>query len=225
MILNAGDLTSEGQQLALARLCETYWRPLYCYTRQRGSSIDDAEDLTQEFFRNLLEKNVVEHADRDRGKFRTFLLTSMKNFLSNEWRRATAEKRGGGKAPIRLDADAGETLFLTSAIEHSTPETIFDKSWAIATLEEAMLHLEADYDAKGKGDLFRELRLLLWDDGSATYSQLGDQLGMSEAAVKMAVKRLRERAQEQLRTEITNTVGHSEEVEEEFRYLQAVLQS
>ena len=124
MILNAGDLSGENRGRALEHLCESYWRPLYCYVRQRGQSEEDAKDLTQAFFARLLEKNTVEHANRERGKFRTFLLTSMKNFLSNEWRKASAEKRGGGKSAIPLESAAGETLFITSHVDDALRSTL-----------------------------------------------------------------------------------------------------
>ncbi len=224
MVLNAGDLQNEDHEEAMTRLCEIYWRPVYCYARQRGNSEDDAKDLTQEFFRHLLENEVVRKADPARGKFRSFLLGSMKNFLTNEWRKATAMKRGGGVMTLPMESDSGESLYLTSLADLDTPESIYDKSWALATLEEAMVRLEEEYETRGKGDLFRKLRLLLWGDRSTTYSELGNQLGMSEAAVKMAVARLRERAREQLRSEVAHCVALETEIDEEYSYLRELLQ-
>src|SRR5262245_61099399 len=224
VVLAAGHGSRERRAEALERLCQTYWRPLFHFVRRRGCGVEDAQDLTQEFFRTFLEQNAVGCADRARGRFRTFLLSSLQNFLSKEWRKASAAKRGGGQPMLSLDADAAETQSLTSRLHEMTPERAYEKSWAVATLEEAMVALQNEYQQSGKGDLFERLRLLLWDEPKGeTYAELAQQLALSEAAVKMAVSRLRGRAREILRRVIANTVASLDEVEEEFRHLVAVL--
>jgi RNA polymerase sigma-70 factor (ECF subfamily) len=224
VVLAAGHGSGEERARALERLCQTYWRPLYLYVRRRGHGPDDAQDLTQEFFRAFLQKNAVERADRTRGRFRTFLLCSLQNLLAKEWRKANTAKRGGRQPMLPLDAAAAETQYLTNRFEELTPEKAYEKSWAVATLEEAMVNLHSEYQRSGKGGLFEQLRLLLWDEPKGdTYAELGQQLAMSEAAVKMAASRLRQRARELLRRQIANTVATPDEIEEEFRYLVAVL--
>jgi RNA polymerase sigma-70 factor (ECF subfamily) len=226
VVLAAGHGVGEDCARALERLCQTYWRPLYLYVRRRGHGPDDAQDLTQEFFRAFLERNAVERADRARGRFRTFLLASLQNFLAKEWRRATAAKRGGGQPLLSLDTDSAEAQYRTGRVEELTPERAYEKSWAVATLEEAMVNLQSEYQRSGKGELFAKLRLLLWEDpDERTYAALGRQLAMSEAAVKMVVSRLRQRARELLRREIAHTIADPDEIDDEFRHLVAVLRA
>ena len=224
VVLAAGHGSGARQAEALESLCRSYWRPLYCYVRRRGYGIADAEDLTQEFFRVFVEQNAAGRADRTRGRFRTFLLASLQNFLANEWRKANAVKRGGGRPTVPLDASAAETQLLANRLAEMTPERAYEKSWAVATLEEAMVSLENDYRRSGRGVLFDSLRLLLWDEPRAeTYAEVGPGLAMSEAAVKMAVSRLRRRARELLRRAVADTVASPDEIDEEFRHLLAVL--
>jgi RNA polymerase sigma-70 factor (ECF subfamily) len=223
-VLAAGHGAGEQRAEAMERLCQTYWRPLYYYVRRRGYSAEDAQDLTQGFFRVFLEQKAVERADQTRGRFRTFLLSSLQNFLAKEWRKASAAKRGGGQPMLSLDAAAAETEYLSSHLESLSPDKAYEKSWAVATLEEAMVNLQNEYRQAGKGELFERLRLLLWDEPKGeTYAELGQQLAMSQAAVKMAVSRLRVRAREILRHVVANTVASPDEIEEEFRHLVAIL--
>jgi RNA polymerase sigma-70 factor (ECF subfamily) len=225
MVLTAGDIDATGRFAALERLCETYWRPVYCYVRQCGANEDDAEDLTQEFFAKFLRKNSVMRAERERGRFRSFLLASVKNFLANERRRSKAQRRGGGDVPVPLDDAAGAGVVAPDlGTGGNEPDLAFERNWALTMLETALVQLEAEYERAGKGVLFRELRLMLWDDAEAgTYAQVGARLSMSSAAVKMAVSRLRRRARERLLREIADTVGTQEEADDEFRNLRAVL--
>jgi len=226
VVLAAGRAEGESRDRALERLCQTYWRPLYLYVRRRGYGPDDAQDLTQEFFQRFLEKNAVEQADKTRGRFRTFLLTCLQNFLAKEWRKTNTAKRGSGRPVFSLDADSVELQYASGRFEELTPERAYEKSWAVAALEEAMVNLQNEHHRSGKGELFEKLRLLLWEDPKGeTYADLGRQLAMSEAAVKMAVSRLRERARELLRREIAHTVASPQEVEEELRHLVAVLRT
>ena len=224
VVVAAGHGADQERVQALDRLCQTYWRPLYLYLRRRGFGPDDAQDLAQEFFRAFLERNAVERADPARGRFRTFLLSSLQNFLAQEWRKINTVKRGGGQPLLSLDANSAETQYRTSRCEELTPERAYEKNWAVATLEEAIVNLQNEYQRSAKGELFEKLRLLLWDDSKGeTYAELGKQLAMSEAAVKMAVSRLRQRARELLKREIANTVASPNEVEDEFRHLISVL--
>src|SRR5262245_11746044 len=224
IVLTAGSGSGARQAKALEWLCQTYWRPLYYYVRRQGYGVEDARDLTQEFFRTFLEQNAAGRADQARGRFRTFLLSSLQNFLAKEWRKANTAKRGGGQPMLSLDAAAAETEYLSSHLESLGPDKAYEKSWAVATLEEAMVNLQNDYQQSGKGQLFERLRLLLWDEPKGeTYAELGQQLAMSEAAVKMAVSRLRASARETLRRVVADTVASPDEVEEEFRHLVTVL--
>jgi RNA polymerase sigma-70 factor (ECF subfamily) len=224
VVLAAGRGGDEERGRALERLCGTYWRPIYNFVRRRGFTSDDAQDLTQEFFRDFLEHNAVERADQSRGRFRTFLLSSVQNFLAKEWRKARAAKRGGGHPILPLDAGAIETQFLNGRFDQLTPERAYERSWAVATLEEAMVNLQQEYERAGKGELFTALRRVLWDEADGeSYAELGRQLSMSEAAVKMAVSRLRQRARESLRSEVAHTVSSPDEIDEEYRHLVAVL--
>lgn len=209
---------------ALEQLGRTYCRPLYHYARRRGCDPHEAQDLIQESFRFVLERHVVERADRSRGRFRTVLLTALQNFLANERRQARAAKRRGGQPVLSLDTAAAEVEFTASASESLAPDAAYDRRWALAALDEAMAALEGEYEQSGKRPLWAALRLVLWEDPSAaTYAELGQRRAMSEAAVKMAVSRLRRRARELLRQTVANTVADPADIEDEFRHLLAVL--
>ena len=209
---------------ALEQLCRIYWYPLYTYVRRRGHSPPDAQDLTQEFFARLLERNWLARADQAKGRFRTFLLHAMERFLANEWDKVRALKRGGGQVLVPLQLDTGEARYSAEPADFRTPEQAFERRWALALLEEVLHQLEADYAAQGKADLFAALRPCLLGDGNALrYQQATRQLGISEGAVKVAVHRLRQRYRELLRAEIAHTVTSSEELDAEMRHLFNVL--
>ncbi len=220
MVLEAGRRSSPKSAEALATLCGIYWFPLYAYVRRQGHSADDAQDLTQEFFVRLLDKQTLQVADRGRGRFRSFLLASMKNFLANEWRRDTAQKRGGERSVISLDFDDGENRYRLEPAHDETPDKIFERQWALTLLEQALTKLRAEFNAKGKLDLFDRLKMSLGGKESVvSYRELGAKLGMSEAAVKVAVHRMRRRYRLLLRDEIQQTIGATEDVDEELRRL------
>jgi RNA polymerase sigma-70 factor (ECF subfamily) len=220
VVVAAGRRSSPDVRAALATLCATYWYPLYAYVRRQGYAVEDAQDLTQEFFARLLEKNYVAAADPTRGKFRSFLLASLKHFLANEWRRGAAQKRGGKSAALPLDLVAGEQRYALDPSHELTAEKIFERRWAMALLEQTVTKLREEYSRGDKLKLFDRLKAYLGGDKSAVpYRLLADELGLSEGAVKVAVHRLRRRCRELLRAEIAQTVATPEDVEDELRDL------
>ena len=219
VVLTAGHSDTPRARAALETLCQTYWRPLYAYVRRRGYSLEDAQDLTQEFFARLLEHNRVGSVSPEKGRFRSFLLASMNHFLADEWDKARAQKRGGGKVTF-LDLRDAETKLGEQAPETLTPEKAFERRWAITLLEQVYQHLGQEYKEQGKAGLFEALRgSLAGAGGTAPYAELARQLGMTEGAVKVAVHRLRHRYRELLRGTIAETVSGPAEVEDELRYL------
>lgn len=224
VVLTAGrnDTTRAGD--ALAKLCQTYWFPLYAYVRRRGHSPEDAQDLTQEFFARLLEKNWVGDADQFKGRFRSFLLLAMNRFLSDEWDKARAQKRGGGVPLVPLQFDTAETRYGVEPADPATPERTFERRWALTLLEEVLNRLRKEYENEGKTDLFAALHPCLVGERTAQpYAELATQLVMNEGAVKSAVHRLRQRYRQLLRDEIAQTVADPTEVDEELRHLFAAL--
>ena len=205
---------------ALAALCEAYWYPLYAFLRRQGASAEDAQDLVQAFFVELLEKDRLAAADRERGKFRSFLLASLKHFQANDWRRGAAQKRGGGAPTLSLDLEAGERRFALEPSHQQTAERIFQRQWAMTLLEQTLAALRQEFVAAGKAELFDHAKAHLGGDPSAApYRQIAEKLGMTEGALKVAVHRLRQRWREALREQIGQTVAGPEEVEEELREL------
>lgn len=216
-------------QDALEKLCRTYWYPLYAYVRRRGYSPPDAEDLTQEFFAWLLERKWLGKADPQRGRFRSFLLTSISNFLANEWDKARTQKRGGGRV-ISLERDEAENRYTWQPLSYSvpessfTPEQSFEWRWALTLLDQVMGRLSAEFEQEGKKELFEALKpCLLGESTGQPYAALAAKLGMTEGSVKVTVHRLRQRYRQLLREEIASTVAAPDEVEEELRYLFSVL--
>jgi RNA polymerase sigma factor (sigma-70 family) len=219
VVAAAGRSDTPRAQEALEKLCQSYWFPLYAYVRRRGHSIEDAQDLTQGFFAHLLAHNAVATADPEKGRFRSFLLGSLNHFLSDEWDKARAEKRGAGKT-VSLDTESAETWLRQQPSENLTPEKAFELRWAITLLEQVYRQLEAEHRQQGKAELFDALRTTLAGPGnSAPYAALAARLGMNEGAVKVAVHRLRQRYRALLRETIAETVATAEEVDEELRYL------
>jgi len=209
---------------ALARLCQGYWHPLYAYVRRLGYAPPDAQDLTQEFFARLLAKNVLAGATESRGRFRSFLLTSLKNFLANEWDKARAQKRGGGVVPIPIDPSAAETGCCFEPADPITAEKIFERRWALTLLDCVVRRLRQEYVAGGRESLFEQLKPTLTEASrTVRYAEIAVRLGTSEGAVKVAVHRLRQRYRELLRAEIAQTVSTPAEVDDELRSLFAAL--
>jgi len=217
-----GESASAGE--ALDRLCQLYWQPLYGYVRRRGHSPEDAKDLTQEFFSRLLARHWVGNADREKGRFRSFLLGTMNHFLSDEWDKARAQKRGGGAPTLPLEFDVAETRYSHEPADHATPEQHFERRWALALLDQVLNRLRKEYEAEGRGELFRSLNPCLIGDRTAQpYAELAKQLGVSEGTVKSAVHRLRLRYRQLLHDEIASTVAEPDEVGKELRHLFVVL--
>jgi RNA polymerase sigma-70 factor (ECF subfamily) len=211
-------------QTALARLCKAYWYPLYAYVRRRGHEAHDAQDLTQEFFARLLEQNWLAQADRERGRFRTFLLAALSHFLANEWDKARAKKRGGAVQIVPLQLDSAEMRYGQEPADPVTPEQCFERRWALALLDEVLNRLREEHMAAGTAEMFDALKPCLVGDRQAQpYAALATQLGVTEGAVKVAVHRLRQRYRQLLRKEIANTVAMPEEVNDEMHHLFAVL--
>ena len=211
---------------ALAVLCRAYWFPLYAFVRRQGVSPPDAEDLTQGFFTHLLGKGALASVDRGKGRFRTFLLASLKHYLADQRDRAAAQKRGGGKSPISLDACSAEERYAVEPRHELSPDRLFDRRWALAVIEQALERLRHEYAVGGKETLFSELKPLLTAPGEARpYAEIGATLGMNEGAVKVAVHRLRQRYGAALRAEIAETVESPSEVDAELRYLLEALGS
>jgi RNA polymerase sigma-70 factor (ECF subfamily) len=224
VVLAAGRSDTTRSRDALARLCQTYWYPLYAYVRRRGYSAHDAQDLTQEFFARLLEKHTFAAADPNRGRFRSFILTAMNNFLVQEWEKSRAKKRGGGNELFSLDLAQAENRYDLEPSSSDTPDKDFDKKWAVALLDSVMAQLEAKFTSDGKTELFTALKQTLTGSReSQPYAELSQKLGMSEAAIKVTVHRLRKRYRELLQSEIANTVSSPEEIKEEMRHLFAAL--
>jgi RNA polymerase sigma-70 factor (ECF subfamily) len=209
---------------ALARLCQVYWYPLYTYVRRRGHNAHDAQDLTQAFFEQLLRRQSLASADPERGRFRSFILTAMNHFLTSEWKKAVAQKRGAGSPNLSLDWAAAEQRFDLEPASGAAPDRIFEKQWALTLLAEVLNRLEHEFQADGKAELFAALKeTLLGRRESQPYAELAKSLGINESAVKVAVHRLRRRYRELIRAEIANTLDDSGEVEAELRYLFQVL--
>lgn len=224
VVLAAGQPASPQAAAALEKLCRAYWYPLYAYVRRRGYSPEDAEDGTQSFFARLLEGNLLPRASPHRGRFRSFLLTALQNFLTDEHDRASARKRGGGQPLISLDALDGEARYALEPADELSPDKLFERRWATTVLEGAWTRLEAEYAAEGKADSFRELRRFNSGQESApAYAEAAGHLGLPENTVKSLVHRMRRRYRTLLRAEIARTVADPAEIDEEIRYLLRVL--
>lgn len=224
LVLSAGVGSQPNAQAALERLCRAYWYPLYANVRRQGRGVEEAQDLTQEFFARLLGKEYLRHADPVRGRFRTFLLTALKRFLVNDWEKGRAAKRGDGQPVISWDQRETETRFLAEPADRSTPENAFEKRWAVAMLEQVLGRLREEFTANGQAERFERLKVLLWGEkGSPPYAGVAAELGLTEGALKVAVHRLRQRYRELLRAEVADTVARPEEVDDELRHLIAVL--
>jgi len=223
-VLSAGDSKSPQSAAALEKLCRAYWYPLYAYVRRRGQSPVDAMDLTQEFFARLLQRNWVGRAERQKGRFRSFLLSAMNHFLADEWDKARAQKRGGGGMPVPLQFDTAETRYSHEPVYNVTPEQNYERQWALALLDKVLQRLRAEYEQEGRAEFFTALNPCLVGDRTAQpYAELAVKLGVSEGTVKSAVHRLRQRYRELLRDEIAQTVATTNEMEDELRHLFAVL--
>jgi DNA-directed RNA polymerase specialized sigma24 family protein len=209
---------------ALASLCETYWYPLYAFVRRQGSTAHEAEDLTQEFFYRFLERHALENVRPSAGKFRSFLLVCLKNFLANERDAAHAQRRGGGHPAVPLESGEAETRYLLEPADSLTPEAVFERRWAFAALERTMTDLRQEYFAAEKSDQFEDLQGFLPSGrGNPSRIDLAAKRGVSVGAIDVAIHRLRQRFAGLLREQVARTVSSDAEVEEEIRYLISAL--
>jgi RNA polymerase sigma-70 factor (ECF subfamily) len=224
VVMAARDRTSGAAEEALASLCQSYWYPLYAFVRRQGTSPEDAQDLTQEFFRSFLERDSLVNVSRAAGRFRSFLLACLKHFLSHERQRARAERRGGGRTAVSLEATTAEARYRMEPPDHSTPEVLFDRRWAWAVLDRTLEDLRLEYTRREQGDLFEDLTgFLPGGKGRASRAELAGRRGVSANAVDVAIHRLRNRFGALLRQRVSQTVAGETEVDEEIRYLMSVL--
>lgn len=223
IVLAAGNRGTLESEQALETLCRTYWYPLYAYARRRVTDVTEAQDLTQEFFAQLLEQNYVADARPERGQFRAFLLVAFKHFLSKQWDRARALKRGGGRSRLSLDMQDGESRYRLEPVDELTPERLFDRQWAATLTNDALSRLEAEFAAGEKQEQFHTLKLFLAGTSQEmSYEQAAKSLQMSEGALRVAIHRLRQRYGELLRTAIAETVSDPSEIDDEIRALFSV---
>jgi RNA polymerase sigma factor (sigma-70 family) len=205
---------------ALERLCRTYWYPLYAYVRRHVSEAHDAEDLTQEFFTRFLAKEYFGRADPALGRFRSFLLACLKNFLAEQQRHVHRLKRGGGQTTIFWDSRTAEERYRLEPVDPVTPEQVYDRRWALTLLETVLARLAEEQSAAGKEQVYIQLKNHLWGESRETsYAEIAARLGMTESAVKVTVHRLRRRLRELLREEVAHTVATGDDVDEELRHL------
>jgi DNA-directed RNA polymerase specialized sigma24 family protein len=223
-VLAAGGERSPQGEAALEMLAKAYWYPLYAFLRREGYAAADAQDLTQAFFARLLEKNYPAQADREKGRFRSFLLLTLRHFLSDTRERATALKRGGGCVVLSLDEDVSEGRYRAEPADLDTPETLFERRWADTILARAQARLAGEYAASGKAPVYQVLQTFQpGEPKTLSYSQAAEHLATSESAVKTLIHRMRKRHQELVRDEIAQTVADAGDVDDELRHLIAVL--
>ncbi|MBI2929021.1 MAG: sigma-70 family RNA polymerase sigma factor [Verrucomicrobia bacterium] len=224
-MLAAADSASPDAAAALEKLCRTYWSPLYAFVRRCGHSVHDAEDLTQEFLAGLLHRKGLARLQPEKGRFRAFLLASLKHFLADQRDRESAQKRGGGVPVLSLDDTTAEARYQLEPRDDLTPDRVFERRWAYALLEQVLVLLRGEFVRAGKGPLFEALRpFLVGEAEGISYVEVAARLGLTEAAAKMTVTRMRRRYRELLRAEVAHTVADPREIDEELRHLMAALQ-
>jgi RNA polymerase sigma factor (sigma-70 family) len=222
LVVAAGDPHRKEARSALVSLCENYWYPLYAYLRRRGHPAEQAQDLTQEFFLRVLEGRYLDRADPEKGRFRSFLLTSLKFFVADEGDRQRARKRGGGGL-VALEFSSGEERYQREPAHDETPERIFERRWALSVLDRVVERLQNEFVQHGRPEHFDRLKVFLLGQSDAPYAVLAREMNTSEGALKVAIHRLRKRYRDLFRQEIADTVVDTTQVESELRYLAAVL--
>jgi RNA polymerase sigma-70 factor (ECF subfamily) len=224
VVLAAGQTNTPHSIEALEELCRNYWYPLYAFVRRKGHSPHDAQDLTQAFFARLLEKNYVAQADRERGRFRTYLLAALTHFLADEWDKARRQKRGGGRETVSFDAVSAEERYRLEPIDQLDAAKLYERRWVTTLFDKVLARLQDEFRDLGKDKLFDQLKgSLLAEQPGLGYAELGTQLGLTKDAVKQAVHRMRRRYRELFREEIAQTVSGPNEVEDELKHIFAVL--
>jgi DNA-directed RNA polymerase specialized sigma24 family protein len=219
MVLAAGVEPGSRAEPALAALCQQYWHPVYAFIRRHGHSSDQAQDLTQAFFAVLLEKNYLRDARKERGRFRSFLLTAVKHFLFNRKAHEHALKRGGGQPHVSIDPAEAESWFLPEVVDGETPEHLFERRWALSLLEQVLARLRAEFEKPGKEGQFDLLSPFLNGGAGVDYETAAAQAGRSAGSMRTAVHRMRHRYRALLREEIAETVAQPEEIDEEIQFL------
>jgi RNA polymerase sigma factor (sigma-70 family) len=220
VVLAAGRRHTPQSDGALEELCRTYWFPLYAYVRRHGHNKEDAEDSVQAFFARFLEKNYLAGLSAERGRFRAFLLASLKHFLINEWKKTQRLKRGGGEKLLSLDWQTADTQFQVAAVNEPSPDKAFDREWALALLAKVIERLRSECESDGKAKLFETLKIFLTaGKGALSHADAAKKLSMDETAVRVAVHRLRKRYRQLLRDEIAQTLADAADVDEEMRAL------
>jgi RNA polymerase sigma-70 factor (ECF subfamily) len=223
VVLAARQRASPESAEALEAVCRAYWYPLYAYARRCGQTPHDAQDLTQEFFRQLLAKRWLEAADREKGKLRTFLVVALKNFMRKEWRRASAQRRGGGRKEVVFDTVFAESRYATDS-HAAAPDEIFDRQWALTLLDLTVERLRGEFEMAGRPRDFDALKgCLMAERGAIDYGTMAEKLGLNEGAARVAAHRLRKRFREIYREEISQTLAEGEDLETELRHLAAAL--
>jgi RNA polymerase sigma factor (sigma-70 family) len=222
LVVAAAHPERKESRAALVSLCENYWYPLYAYIRRRGYPTEEAQDLTQEFFLRIIEGRYLERADREKGRFRAFILTSARFFLADEADRRRALKRGGS-AVLPFEVSSGEERYEREAAHNETPERIFERRWALSLLDRVLEQLRDEFTQHGRLDHFNKLKVFLLGQRDAHYAALALEMDTSEGALKVAIHRLRKRYRELFRREIADTVADPAEVESELRYLATAL--
>lgn len=226
VVVAAKGTDSPAVREALEKLCRTYWYPIYAYLRRRGCGEHDAQDLTQGFFAQLLQRRSIQSVEREKGKFRSFLLASLNYFLADERDRANAQKRGGGRQVLSLDVQEAEQRYRLEPVDERSPEKIFEYRWAMTLLDQVLARLGQEFTEAGKRELFERLQAFLVEGtGEETYAEVAQEVGLTEEAVKKAVQRMRRRYHQLFREEIAQTVASPAEVDEELRHLCTVLSS
>ena len=220
LVLAAARTPSPKSAAALEAICRAYWYPLYAYARRCGQTPADAQDLTQEFFRLLLEKRWLEDADREKGRLRSFLVGAMKHFMAKEWRRASAQRRGGGQVHVPMDTAFAEGRHAADPDAGLAADEVFDRQWALTLLDLTMERLQAEFGAAGRATDFAILKdSLTASHGAIDYASVASRLGASEGAARVAVHRLRKRFREIYREEIAHTLPAGTDADAEMRHL------
>ena len=223
-VFAAGKEGTARAEAALAEFCSAYWYPLYAFARRKGHQPADAQDLTQGFFAYLIDAQLVAKANPDKGRFRSFLLGCFINFMASEKERAQTLKRGGGLLAVPLDSQQAEARLAQEPSPDASPERLFERHWALAVLEAALAHLEAEFEKSGRAALFQQLQPFLQGDASGpSYAEVAQQLGTTEGTIKVTVHRLRQRYRDLLRTVVSQTVNSPIEVDAELAHLMAAL--
>lgn len=226
MLAACDESDAGGAAVALESLCRAYWFPLYVYIRRRGHSPEDAEDLTQGYFAALIERDYLSQADRTKGRLRSFLLTTLKHFLADEWSKAGAQKRGAGKIIMSIDAAQAEERYALEPADEASPDVLYERRWALTVLDNVLDTLRQEYVTSGKTELFNVLqKFLAWNSAGTAYRETAAQLNMKESAVRVAIFRLRRRYGDLLREAVAATVTSPDEVPGELDYLLSLLKS